>query len=148
MSSTNFHPLQPFLPKRKTLLLRSQQAINIPPPQKVEIQLESGHQVSVMRNSFVHLLQEHLVSPVSSDLSNLDLPSSSDPFSSKPSSIPSHTSLIDSRWYVRPTRMLVLPGPLEMDVFSFAHWCYTLTKLVWTKSTKALWSPLCAHLPY
>jgi hypothetical protein len=99
MSSTSFHPLQPFLPKRKTLLLRVQQAINIPPPQKVEIQLESGHQVSVMRNSFVHLLQEHLVSPVYSDLSNLYLPSSSDLFSLKPFSIPSHTSLIDSRWY-------------------------------------------------
>jgi hypothetical protein len=43
MSSTNFHPLQPFLPKRKTLLLRAQQAINIPPLQKVEIQLEADY---------------------------------------------------------------------------------------------------------
>ena len=60
--SVGFDPLQPGIPSRDSLLQKAQSVFPIPPPEAISVQLETGHSVMVYRNSFPHLLQQHLLS--------------------------------------------------------------------------------------
>ena len=94
-----FDPLDPSLPQRRTFFKELQLVIGLPPPQEVPISLEGGSSVTVSRNCFPRLLQDHLLSNVYKTLSNLDLPDISSPFSSKPVGQPTYASIIQSYWY-------------------------------------------------
>jgi hypothetical protein len=90
----------PLLPStRETFMARLQASSSLPPPEAVRVQLESGSYCTVWRNCFPKLLQDHLLSECFSQISFLDLPNSSSPFRSEPSSPVNHSSFARSDWF-------------------------------------------------
>jgi hypothetical protein len=93
------------LPSRDVLLAKAQKYIPTPAPEPIQVEMESGGTVTVWRNNFPHLLQEHLLSPIYSQRDALDLPNPAIPFSSKPLVPPDNSSPTSSLWYSMTYKM-------------------------------------------
>ena len=88
------------LVKRKSFMPRLLGSLGLMPTSAIPLTLESGEQVVVHRFQYIHHLQEHLVSPVFAELSNLDLPDPEDPWSVFPAKTdPTYQSFTDAGWY-------------------------------------------------
>jgi hypothetical protein len=84
---------------RRTFLQKLQGQMGIPKPETVSVELECGKKVTVSRNCFPKLLQDHLLSPVYETLSNLDMPDVQSPFSSQPQAPQTYSTIVGSYWY-------------------------------------------------
>jgi hypothetical protein len=74
-----FDPCHPGITRRDAFMHRASKSIGSIPPEAIPITLESGQTVTVFCFPFLQTIQEHLLSPVFSDIKNLSV-DSSDPW--------------------------------------------------------------------
>ena len=110
-SDHGFQPTDPDITTRKPFMKSLQQTFGVPPPEEIPIKLEVGRTVTVSRNCFPRLLQDHLLSDTYRSLSNLDLPDPNQPFSSKPTPPMTYDNITQSYWF----RQAYLQHQQELD---------------------------------